>query len=310
MPSPASGRGSVEIRVGGVPEHFNYPWHASIEGNGFARRGLDVAWKDVKEGTGALLSMLQAGELDVVVALTEGLVKEIAKGGDLTLISSYVDSPLCWAISTGANSAVQSVADLQDQAFAVSRMTSGSHLMSYVLGSQQGWDVAHMEFQVRGDFTKLRNAVNDDSDPSEAFLWETFTTKPFHDSGEIRRVGDISSPWPAFMIATTKGYARQHAPTLQAMLEELRVSCASFMANYADAPLVIAERYGLEAEDARKWYKGVRITASSQVPGWAIERASAALVKVGVLSEDAALIPPRDFVDGQLCSIAEGTAPW
>ena len=31
--------------------------------------------------------------------------------------------------------------------------------------------------------------------PTDVFMWETFTTKPFHDSGEVKRVGDITTPW-------------------------------------------------------------------------------------------------------------------
>ena len=36
---------------------------------------------------------------------------------------------------------------------------------------------------------------------TQAFMWETFTTKPYHDSGECSRLGDISTPWPCFMVA-------------------------------------------------------------------------------------------------------------
>lgn len=47
-------------------------------------------------------------------------------------------SPLCWAISTGVTSKIQSVEDLRGGTFAVSRMGSGSHLMAYVLAIQRG----------------------------------------------------------------------------------------------------------------------------------------------------------------------------
>ena len=45
------------IRVGGVPEHFNYPWHLAKE-RGLFRSGTDelsVEWRDCKGGTGLFL---------------------------------------------------------------------------------------------------------------------------------------------------------------------------------------------------------------------------------------------------------------
>ena len=38
------------------------------------------------------------GKVDVIVALTEGLVADIGKGSHVRLISGYVQSPLTWAI--------------------------------------------------------------------------------------------------------------------------------------------------------------------------------------------------------------------
>ena len=74
--------------------------------------------------------------------------------------------------------------DLKRGCFSVSRPNSGSHLMAYVLASQHGWDPQTLRFETKGSFQNLRDSVNDGS--SDAFMWEIFTTKPFHDSGEVR----------------------------------------------------------------------------------------------------------------------------
>ena len=68
------------IRVGGVPEHFNSPWHIAIESGAFAKAGLDVQWTTIDTGTGAMCKALANGEIDIAVALTEGVVADIAKG--------------------------------------------------------------------------------------------------------------------------------------------------------------------------------------------------------------------------------------
>lgn len=85
-----------------------------------------------KLGTGALLTMLKKGEVDLIVALTEGLVSgtlphsheiisiltvfllsDICQGSDVKLLGTYVESPLCWAITSGKDSAINSIEDLR-----------------------------------------------------------------------------------------------------------------------------------------------------------------------------------------------------
>ncbi len=45
------------IRVGGVPEHFNLPWHLAKETGLFAKHNVDVQWTDVPNGTGAMVNI-------------------------------------------------------------------------------------------------------------------------------------------------------------------------------------------------------------------------------------------------------------
>jgi hypothetical protein len=60
----------MSIRLGGVPEHFNVPILRAL-----ARLGDEgLTWTSVKGGTGAMMEQLAREELDVVFALTEGIV--------------------------------------------------------------------------------------------------------------------------------------------------------------------------------------------------------------------------------------------
>ena len=101
---------------------------------------VDVEFVVKKCGTGAMIESLKAEEVDMIVALTEGLVADITKGSDVRILGTYVQSPLCWAISAGSPSAIHSTGDLKGGTFAISRYGSGSHLMAYVLAMQRGWD--------------------------------------------------------------------------------------------------------------------------------------------------------------------------
>eukprot|EP00009_Paramoeba_aestuarina_P005170 CAMPEP_0201519790 /NCGR_PEP_ID=MMETSP0161_2-20130828/10248_1 /ASSEMBLY_ACC=CAM_ASM_000251 /TAXON_ID=180227 /ORGANISM="Neoparamoeba aestuarina, Strain SoJaBio B1-5/56/2" /LENGTH=538 /DNA_ID=CAMNT_0047917941 /DNA_START=205 /DNA_END=1821 /DNA_ORIENTATION=- len=237
-------------------------------------------------GTGEMISALKNGEVDVVVALTEGLVKDITTSDSpIRLLGTYVESPLCWAISTaGSNPRYECVADLQGQKIAVSRMTSGSHLMSCVLATQRGWKQEDLEYVVCGNIDKLRASVNNHE--TAAFMWETFTTKPYHDSGDLTRIGEITTPWPCFMIASTLDVVEKKTEELRGMFEGIREGCRIFGEERDVFPSVIAKEYNLKPEDARQWYNGVKISATAGIGASALETVVSALQAAHVLSED------------------------
>ena len=61
---------------------------------------------------------------------------------------------------------------VQGATFGVSRLTSGSHLMAFVLAQQRGWDTtADVRFTVEGTFSALRESVR--AGRTAAFMWET-----------------------------------------------------------------------------------------------------------------------------------------
>ncbi|WFC95208.1 hypothetical protein MBRA1_001855 [Malassezia brasiliensis] len=99
--------------------------------------------------------------------------------------------------------------------------------MASVLGLEQGWTdadgkVASQEFVVNNDFKTLRDGVN--QKPGE---W--FTTKPFQDSGEVRFIGSLPTPWPSWTIAASKATALQSQKTLlEAFLHKLDESIKLF----------------------------------------------------------------------------------
>jgi len=281
------------IRVMGVPEHFNYSWRIGQDKGFFEKYGVKVEFVLAPGGTGAMIAALKKGEVDMIVALTEGLVSDIAKGSDLRLVGTYVKSKLCWAVTTGMNSDIESVADLKDGTFAVSRYTSGSHLMSFLLAKQQKWDPQKdIKFKVTGGIGNLLKSVNDGV--TDAFLWETFTTKPYHDSKVARRIGEITTPWPCFMMACREPVIEQKGEAIQAVLKGINEACAYFSAENTTMPDIIAKEYKLKPEDAQQWYNGVQVVGEPAVPKTAINQAIEVLKEVKVL--DSTNVDPKDMV--------------
>ena len=78
------------VKIIGVPEHFNLPWHLAIEEGAFEERGIQLEWTDIPEGTGKMSQMLKDGETDLAIILTEGIVKSITEGNPVKIIQEYI----------------------------------------------------------------------------------------------------------------------------------------------------------------------------------------------------------------------------
>ncbi len=58
----------------------------------------------------------------------------------------------------------------------------GESALRLQLHLPQGWNPeTDVKFAVKGNIQQLCDGVNDNS--TDAFMWETFTTKPYHDKG-------------------------------------------------------------------------------------------------------------------------------
>ncbi|WP_420601836.1 substrate-binding domain-containing protein [Flagellimonas sp.] len=238
------------VRIIGVPEHFNLPWHLAMGEGAFEDRGIQLEWTDIPEGTGKMCQMLQNGETDLAIILTEGLVKSISQGNPAKIIQQYVSSPLLWGIHVAANSPRSSIEELKNDKVAISRMGSGSHLMSYVHAQNQNWDTESLQFEI---INNLDGAVENLRSGSGAyFMWEHFTTKPLVDAGIFKRLGDCPTPWPCFVIAATDTFLSSHANLLNHVLEVINLYTMEFK-NIPSIDRTLANRYGQKLEDIQEW---------------------------------------------------------
>lgn len=238
------------IKVGGVPEHFNLPWHLCIEEEKFRDEGVNVIWKDFPEGTGAMCKALRNGELDAAVILTEGIVRDMINGNESRIIQSYIGSPLIWGIHVDAGSPFKNIKDLEGTKAAISRMGSGSHLMAYVNAQRNDWDLEKLRFEIVNNLEGAIEALKNDE--AQYFMWEHFTTKPLVDDKTFRLIADCPTPWPCFVIAARDESLRMESGRLQKMLKVLNEETKNFKLR-KNIDLILSERYGQKLEDIRKW---------------------------------------------------------
>jgi ABC-type nitrate/sulfonate/bicarbonate transport system substrate-binding protein len=240
----------VQIRVGGVPEHFNLPWHLAIEAGEDVRSGLSILWRDYATGTGSMLAALAGGELDLAILLTEGAALGLARKMPIGAISLYTTSPLIWGVHVPPGSSSRSIVDLCGARFAISRYGSGSHLMSLAMAMDHGWPVDRLSFVVVDDLPGAVAAFG--AGTADVFLWEHFTTQPEVDAGRFRRIGDFVAPWPAWTVCAAESVLRERRAAIEALLVAV-AGRARQLADAADGAARIASRYGLRESAVTEW---------------------------------------------------------
>ena len=158
--------------------------------------------------------------------------------------------------------------------------------MSYVLADQNGWlEKTKSPFEVvpLGDFAALRNGVNA-GDKADFFMWEHFTTKKYYDNGELKRVGDIYTPWPSWMIVARDATDER----IEDLAEKLNKGVKKFRENQEEAVKHITSTMEYSKEDAEAWLKTVRFADDVRgVDTGVIEKTIQILQKAGALDDKA-----------------------
>ena len=252
----------LQVNIGGVPEHFNYPWLKCIENNAF-QKVAEVKWKDYKGGTGEMAEALEQKDIDIAIMLTEGCIKEIESGKDFKIIQKYIETPLLWGIHVDADSHFKSIADLKSKTAAISRYNSGSHLMTYVLAERESWDLETLKFKVchnlDGAIKKMKNQQAD------YLLWERFTTKPYVDQQTLRHLGDCPTPWPCFVIVARHKFYKKHQVEIDKILGILNNETKNIK-KIENISTILSERYNIKNKDVEQWLKKTEWSQSPVKP--------------------------------------------
>jgi ABC-type nitrate/sulfonate/bicarbonate transport system substrate-binding protein len=276
------------LSIGGVPEHFNFPWHLCAAARDAERLGIAAEWRDYPGGSGAMAQALRTGEIDAALLLTEGAVAGAASGG-FEIASFYTDSPLIWGIHVPAASALRVESDVRGRRYAISRHGSGSHLMAFVHARQQGWPVDALELVSVGNLAGAIAAFAEVT--ADVFFWEKFMTKPLVDEGQFRRVGEFVAPWPAFVLCVATTATSEQRVAL-ARLYAAVLEHASALAARSDAAELIGTRYGLDPIDVAAWLETTRWSRQCGIVPAQLAAVSSALAELQLV--------PRGFEPGRI----------
>lgn len=240
----------LNLKIGGVPEHFNYPWYIALKNKRFKQESINLRWKDFGGGTGAMVKALEAKEIDIAIVLTEGIIKAIIDGNSSKIVQPFVESSLIWGIHVGHDSSFQKIDELEEATCAISRFGSGSHLMAIVNAHNQGWNIDKLKFKVVGNLEGGIKALSEGE--ADYFMWEHFTTKPLVDNKTFRRIDDCPTPWPCFVVAVRNEVLENHKPAIEKVLSIINSITTDFK-DLEDISTILSNRYEQKLEDIEKW---------------------------------------------------------
>ena len=240
-----------QINIGGVPEHFNLAWYLGLKNGDYKAENINLRWHDYFGGTGEMCKGLRHGDIDMAVILTEGIVKDIIAGNPSKIVQTFVKSPLNWGIHVASDSKYQNIEDLKGTKAAISRYGSGSHLMAYVNAENNQWDLdKDLNFEVIKNLDGAIKGLTEGQ--ADYFMWEKFTTKPLVDNGTFRRIGNLPTPWPCFVIAVREEFLNTNLEAVKTILNIINATTKEFKL-IPSIDRTISNRYEQELEDVQEW---------------------------------------------------------
>lgn len=288
-----------KIRITGVPEHFNYPWIKVIESQPFLQEGIELEWINEPKGSGAMNKALRSGETDLAIVLTESFIKDKIEGNPGLIIGLHVASPLIWGIHIPGNSSVDSVHQLKNHHFIISRYGSGSHLMAFVLAKRENWSPENLKFEVVGDLQGAKTALS--GVEPKIFLWEKYTTKPLVDSGVFKRIGEVPTPWPCFSIVAHPLALDKHHRTIQE-LRNLVYDMSAELSIKDDYAKQLSKYYKIQEEDIKAWLNQTQWSKDNNISFKMLEKTMRVLLELGLIDQ---LFNPEDLLFRPMLSLVE-----
>jgi len=277
------------IKIAGVPEHFNLPWHLCIEDGEFNAVGIDLQWTDVPEGTGKMCQMLRTGATDIAVLLTEGIVKDITEGNSAKIVQIYVQSPLIWGIHVAMKAPYQNLSDVENKKVAISRMGSGSHLMSLVNASNQKWKTENLQFEIVNTIDGAVDSLTNGK--ADYFMWERFMTQPLVDQKIFRRIAECPTPWPCFVIAVRNELLESDPKIIQQILDIINTTTQEFK-EIPSIDRTLAMKYKLELAAVQEWLTLTR-WSQKQITKEALDKILKVLSDIKLVSK---ILPVEDYL--------------
>jgi len=274
------------LRITGVPEHFNLPWKNVIARQPFLSSGIKLSWIDESRGSGQMNKAIRNDETEIALVLTESFLQDFENGSPSKMIGFHVLSPLIWGVHIHGENSVNSLSEVQNPIFLISRMGSGSQLMSYVLAKREKWDLESLKFTIVGNLPGALEEMTPES--LQLFLWEKYTTKPWVDSGELKRIGEVPSPWPCFVMVASNRALESFGDIILELRDFVYQESEKLQTSLTTAP-EISTQYKLNIEDVELWMAQTKWAVNGEISASQLQKAMKEMVALGILKNNLTL---------------------
>jgi hypothetical protein len=278
------------FKIVGVPEHFNFPFRLLAQFQPFEKNGISIEWKEESRGSGQMAINLKNGEAHMGILLTESFMKEFDNGSPVKMLGFHVKSPLVWGIHVNTSNLSSHVAEIQNRHFLVSRMGSGSHLMALVLADSMGWEKESLTFEIIGNMNGAKKAF-ETGNPG-IFLWEKYTTSPEVKKNRMKRIGEINSPWPCFVMVVSEK-AMLEFPELIYQIREEIYHLSGQLIDQEDLPQTLAKEYELDLDDIKSWLKQTQWVTDAKISTKDLNQDILKMMGYGIIEKK---LRPEDFL--------------
>ena len=123
--------------------------------------------------------------------------------------------------------------------------------MAYVNAENNQWDLdKDLNFEVIKNLDGAIKGLTEGQ--ADYFMWEKFTTKPLVDNGTFRRIGNLPTPWPCFVIAVREEFLNTNLEAVKTILNIINATTKEFKL-IPSIDRTISNRYEQELEDVQEW---------------------------------------------------------
>lgn len=243
---------SRKILVGGVHEYTNIPFLRSLMRDEFFNARIELRWIPYPSGSAPMAKALTDGNLDMAILLTDSAVRSIATGANVRLVSPYVTSKLDWVFHTMVDYPLEWTKDISSKKFAISKFGSGGHLISLYWAKQAGITLTENNFLEVGDMDNAVNALK--QGVAHIFPWERLTTSHYVESGLLREVHNILTPYPPFSFVASGNILHEDPDVVKKIVRIIQSSAAQLKYT-SNATEIIASTYNRSLEEVEKAWK-------------------------------------------------------
>ena len=137
-------------------------------------------------------------------------------------------------------------------------------------------------FEVVGDLEGAQEALQDEI--HKLFLWEKYTTKPLVDRGIFKRIGEIPTPWPCFVIVANPTVLKQHAAIIGKLRDLVYLQSIENLQK-TEFPLLISEKYKIKLEDIKAWLQQTSWAKDERISKKVLEESMEILKDLGLIQK-------------------------